>query len=386
MIYPQSCSKLDNYDARCDQKEYYLKVYTILLDGAGLERDELNSDFAVTLFVLFSFMVLIILVNILIAITNDSYEKCLLRSKNLFGRARVMLLAELVSFQNLLYSFKKKRQSNLTICGFNCHISKGGFVFYCLSSVVFCGSVLLEYYFYNYAGKSYANIWFSVTFIVVNLVTLALLMLMLRNKGEMSTSKTKKHNYIMHWDLLNIKSYWQKMMLRLLGGTNQNNASFEANGVDSFDAWRGRLSYLQEEMEKVTRESAEQIKSDVQTLESKINGKFHEDIYSLEKKMKESQIIMKIEALEAQNKFKKEIQESSSKLRKKMQQMDDRLKDTIEQSITRTINGGKLQEDMHNLEMKMDLSQTNLLKEIHKLNSNLKEEMKQMKDRLEARM
>ena len=47
-------------------------------------------------------MVVVVLLNVLIALASDSYEKCLVRSQHLFGRARVMLIAELVSFQNLL--------------------------------------------------------------------------------------------------------------------------------------------------------------------------------------------------------------------------------------------------------------------------------------------
>ena len=52
--------------------------------------------------VVYSFMVVVVLLNVLIALASDSYEKCLVRSQYLFGRARVMLIAELVSFQNLL--------------------------------------------------------------------------------------------------------------------------------------------------------------------------------------------------------------------------------------------------------------------------------------------
>lgn len=87
----------------CGSAEYYLQTFTILLGDFGtFERDTFSTVFSVILIVVFSFMVVIVLLNVLIAIVSDSYEKCLIRSQSLFGRARVMLIAELVSFQNLL--------------------------------------------------------------------------------------------------------------------------------------------------------------------------------------------------------------------------------------------------------------------------------------------
>ena len=290
-------------------------MYSILLGDWGLfDRDEFNSAFAVTLFVLFSFMVVVILLNVLIAIVSDSYEKCLLRSKNLFGRARVMLLAELVSFQNLLYASDKKPESNLAICGFDCHVSKGGFIFFCLSGFVICIWVVFEYSFYK-SGELYGDLKFSIGSIFVNVFILTVLLLILKNTGEIGTSRKKKDNNIFHWDILNINSMWRLMMLRFLG-TNHDESPFQENGSGSFDDWRGRVYYLQGEMEKVTREASERTRLDIQTLESKINSKLKEDIHSLEIQMEKSQ----------------------TDLRKEIQHMEGRLQATIEQSIKRMLH------------------------------------------------
>ncbi|KAL3903903.1 MAG: hypothetical protein SGARI_005170 [Bacillariaceae sp.] len=74
----------------------------MLGDFGNTEREAFTTGFSVILLVVYSFLVTVILLNVLIAIASDSYEKCLLKSRKLFGRARVMLVAELVSFQSLL--------------------------------------------------------------------------------------------------------------------------------------------------------------------------------------------------------------------------------------------------------------------------------------------
>ena len=104
--------------------------------------------------VLFTFMVVIVLLNVLIAIVSDSYEKCLLRSEYLFGRARVMLLAELVSFQNLLQPKQglvntEKTKTNDRCCTYTSFSAwrnrdKKSLIFFALSSCIIVMLVLAE--------------------------------------------------------------------------------------------------------------------------------------------------------------------------------------------------------------------------------------------------
>ena len=103
LMAPPTCATGELSGRQCQQSEYLLRVYTILLGDFGLfTRDDFASGFSVLLVVIYSFLVTVVLLNVLIAIASDSYEKCLLKSQKLFGRARVMLIAELASFQSLL--------------------------------------------------------------------------------------------------------------------------------------------------------------------------------------------------------------------------------------------------------------------------------------------
>lgn len=103
LMAPPTCATGELAGRQCQQSEYLLSVYSILLGDFGIfTRDDFKTGFSVFLVVFYSFLVTVVLLNVLIAIASDSYEKCLLKSQKLFGRARVMLIAELASFQSLL--------------------------------------------------------------------------------------------------------------------------------------------------------------------------------------------------------------------------------------------------------------------------------------------
>ena len=113
ILAPPSCATKDNSGLQCQQTEYLLGVYSILLGDFGIfSREDFATGFSVFLVVLYTFLVTVVLLNVLIAIASDSYEKCLIKSQKLFGRARVMLIAELASFQSLL---RRRDQDTATL-------------------------------------------------------------------------------------------------------------------------------------------------------------------------------------------------------------------------------------------------------------------------------
>jgi hypothetical protein len=103
LIAPSECASSGSEASECNQSDYLLNSYIMLLgDFGNFERESFTTGFSVFLLVAYSFLVTVILMNVLIAIASDSYEKCLLKSQKLFGRARVYFLAKLASFQSLL--------------------------------------------------------------------------------------------------------------------------------------------------------------------------------------------------------------------------------------------------------------------------------------------
>lgn len=237
LLLPSSCAAdvTASSDTSCSQAEYYLKVYTVLLGDFGtFEREDFNTLFAVLLIVFFSFMVVVVLLNVLIAIVSDSYEKCLVRSQCLFGRARVMLVAELVSFQNLLrmksdsatFSIRKVlgqwRADGIWTNG----LSHGSTCFFLLSLIVVIAWVIGEvvgHFIFNREGLFVA----SLLSVVVNVVLFACIVWFLSN-GKATTTTD---NII------------QRMMRAVLGSSQEDGTNF--------GEWRGRVHYLEREMWRI---------------------------------------------------------------------------------------------------------------------------------------
>jgi Ion transport protein len=68
-----------------DQSDYYLRMYALLLGNFELD-DYKDTKGMTAIFIVFTLIGVIILLNVLIAIISDSYEKAKIRSLLLFGR------------------------------------------------------------------------------------------------------------------------------------------------------------------------------------------------------------------------------------------------------------------------------------------------------------
>jgi len=78
--------------------EGYLKAYTMML--GDLDSDALRTHPLIAiLFVIYTFGVTVVLLNILIAIVSDSYQNSFSTSKMMLGKARVMFVSELLSIK-----------------------------------------------------------------------------------------------------------------------------------------------------------------------------------------------------------------------------------------------------------------------------------------------
>ena len=292
LLPPECANEISDSSSVCKPSEYYLSVYSILLGDYGqFDREDFHTPFSVFLIVLFSFMVVIVLLNVLIAIVSDSYEKCLIRSQFLFGRARVMILAELISFQNLLR--KDNRQIKYEDSDRNTFRklwmrqrsrgwSKGSLIFFALSTLTLLIWFVGEMVGFA-AGEDHGTITFSLGSILVNVGVLVLMLTFLSQgtsglTGVSSSSNSKSGS--------NCASCWyrnsiQSCMVRLLG--TSEGLSFDQDS-DS-DMWRGRAVYIQREMTRITSESKTQIKAETKNLESQL----YSEMETLERRVMESE-------------------------------------------------------------------------------------------------
>jgi hypothetical protein len=265
LMVPDTCINKDVASRDCDQSEYYLKVYAVLLGEFGtFRRDSLSSAFTVVLLIIYSFMVVLILLNILIAVASDSYEKCLVRSQNLFGRARVMMIAELVLFQNLLRGREGGKVSctSLHKLGFPEKFlsspQTGSAVFFMFSTAAFMTWTTAEVVT-SIAGTQYANLYFTLGSILVNGV-LYLGMLVYLSLAASDRYGDRKEQTASD-------GLFQRMMLRLLGSSCRSD-----NDDDLDENWRGRLVYLKDEMARLADSASAQAHEQVKALQRSFIG------------------------------------------------------------------------------------------------------------------
>jgi hypothetical protein len=273
MLLPAACATdADAHEnPQCSQAEYYLRVYTILGDLGDFDqfnRDQFNTAFSVFLVVLFSFLVVIILLNVLIAIVSDSYEKCLVRSHCLFGRARVLLIAELVSFQNLLRKHSDTHQEEADKSRWwqrylwNRGWSNSSATFFVLSALVMLLWLIGETAGY-FAGERYGNFVFSLLSVLVNvLLFVAIVTFLSRGAAGMDKGGNSEKASSSRW-----YGYVQRAMSRVLG-SSQGTSSFVKNGET--DEWRGRLNYLQQEMERISEKTNSNVVDQIKQVEQHV--------------------------------------------------------------------------------------------------------------------
>jgi hypothetical protein len=309
LIIPPSCSSGETDVQQCSQSEYYLKVYAILLGDFGtFEREDFDSVFSVFLVVVYSFMVVLVLLNVLIAVASDSYEKCLLRSQSLFGRARVTMIAELVSFQNLLRRnalpttdvvsptapiYKTWWSSDSWAHGW----SRGSAVFFSLSSLVVFIWVIGEMAGYL-SGPRHGNIFLSMGSVLINVALFIGIMLFL-STGAADTGSRKnvfngEDNENGRLQLFGqcYNGFLKHAMRYLLGSSNEK----EDNSSVS-DDWSGRLVFLQREMGRIseaTKEDSKQTSKVLETAITQTEERLRSEVTSLEKGLAELRLELRV--------------------------------------------------------------------------------------------
>jgi hypothetical protein len=285
LLAPASCADGGGSDKQCSQSEYLLRTYQVLLGDFGdFDRDDFTTVFSVFLIVFYSFMVVVVLLNVLIAIASDSYEKCLVRSHNLFGRARVMLIAELVSFQSLLRQIdgQEAHAPNTHIYSKwwsktpwgNNSWSRGSVLFFTLSLLVVAGWVIGELVGYA-KGEKHSDVLFSLLSIIVNVSLFILIMFFLASgaagiskKKEDSEDKNKEKGAFRRWVTDWNNGCIQRSMLRLLGASRDITQDGPFHTGDATEDWSGRVHYIQREMTRHAEESAVHAQEQSKAMES----------------------------------------------------------------------------------------------------------------------
>jgi hypothetical protein len=332
LIVPPSCSSRETEVQECSQSEYYLKVYAILLGDFGLfERENFDSVFSVFLVVVYSFMVVLVLVNVLIAVASDSYEKCLLRSQSLFGRARVTMIAELVSFQNLL---RRNALPNTSVVSPTAPIdktwwsgdswargwSRGSAVFFSLSSLVVFIWVIGEMVGYL-SGAHHGNVFLSMGSVLINVALFIGIMLFLSTGAADIVSRKNGLNgedddENGRFQLIGqcYAGFLKHALKFLLVSSNEKEDNSSIG-----DDWSGRLVFLQREMNRTSEATKEDSKQTSKVLENAITQteeRLRSEVTSLEKGVAELRLELRVALQTAKERKTQEdeLQQTMSKV------------------------------------------------------------------------
>lgn len=189
MLVQDNCHNVSQNLLDCEPREYYLRVYSILLGDWGLfDRDEDFHDkqHALIVFGGFTFFIAIVLLSVLIAIIGDSYTRCIQISKRVLGRSRVCLLTEFDAFKrartqlknhHLLENVKLLREMQINWKTFKIMLGTYGLLilYWTCAEVIGLG-------FAHSHQNIFARIGIAVSMIITNAATFILFIVMLSPK------------------------------------------------------------------------------------------------------------------------------------------------------------------------------------------------------------
>lgn len=283
---------------QCRQTEYLLQVYIMMLgDFGNTEREAFKTGFSVFLLVLYSFLVTVIMLNVLIAIASDSYEKCLLNSRKLFGRARVMLIAELVSFQSLLckrdLQGDTKEEKEPIENGIYSYWwtsgswswthkwSRGSILFFGLSMFVTIVWTVAELVGFA-KGDKYVSVVRSLSSVFINIALYITIILFLDRNSQ--SEKSERHGK--EWT-----NSLQRLVLRVLGASKHGKSDQMRKRRKGNEEWHGRVQFLQCEMDRIAERQTDLVNEqsdNFQQIMKQSEKRMRSQMHALEERSRET--------------------------------------------------------------------------------------------------
>ena len=204
-----------------------------------------------------------------------------MRSNKLFGRARVLMIAELVAFQNLL-SFHDSTEHDDSWWNRRFAWAKGrsrsSVTFFALSLLVTTLWTIGEV-FGSLLGPNFGNLFMSLGSVVVNVSLLCGVIFFLSDGSSDQKDQYYRSRYL-DW----YSRYFQSTMVRMLGSSS---SKIHFSGMEVL--WQGRLHYLRNEMVRISDDSEEKWRAELDSLKNLLDVRES----NLQKELGEMQIALK---------------------------------------------------------------------------------------------
>lgn len=268
----------------------YLRMYAVLVGDFEVD-DYRTTPFIAVLFILFTLLGVIILLNVLIAIVGDSYEKSRVRSAYLFGRARVGFAAEHAALESFLMQPKNRVHLSdlssfghiaelLLLCG---RIGRWSILLSLVATAVVVDMFLVNTIILSFrqAEQQYkpqnVGVLLFVIFILALILNFAILDIFryLFRGCACSKSFGRTRNVAEGESLRQRITQWLSSMLnRCLGFISRKlfgiDLKQEDDEVDTTSEWEGRLGYIETQTSRIVRESERRINQKVKESEKRI--------------------------------------------------------------------------------------------------------------------
>jgi hypothetical protein len=256
----------------------YLRVYELLLGGFELDNYKETPGMTV-IFFLFTVAGVLILLNILIAVVDDSYERAKISGSRIFGRARVVFVAQ----NEALEAFLRPGSSPLN--GVDTDSPRKVFiraVYVCrwlvlltLISTALSAEVFL-------VGRAIVLLkeqdkWFIVVVSILMAVVLtASLWSLILYLFEGVVNQLAPPPIVRGFELCKkYSSYVVRMAVGLIFDIQTNDESIvpSDDDKDGEEEWHGRVNYLVRAMEKALLGAKKEVLSELQALEKRLDEK-----------------------------------------------------------------------------------------------------------------
>eukprot|EP00978_Attheya_sp_CCMP212_P019285 scaffold53842_cov84-Attheya_sp.AAC.1 len=269
----------------CDSSaSSYLRMYALLL--GDFELNDYKDTTAMTiLFIVFTLFGVVILLNMLIAVVSDSYERAKISSLLLFGRARVGFVAQNEALEGFLkpkggmveHIVSERDTSVHGALALGTRIGRWC-IFIALITTAFAAEVFLVSQSIYLIQKKDINAMTVVLWILCLILTLALWVMVNYAFKEMIRSFTSPNGFRLYQNFNWYPLRVVKAMGRRIFGiskslpVNQGDAE-EVGGAD--EEWTGRLSYMEKSFKNSLEDTKAELIDEIIALEKRLYE--HED-------------------------------------------------------------------------------------------------------------
>jgi hypothetical protein len=255
----------------------YLRVYALLLGDFELDDYKETSGMTV-LFIIFTLLGVVILLNVLIAVISDSYEKATISSLLLFGRARVAFVAQNQALESFLRPGVDRtidvRTMNRSGRYWNTASRIGRWLV--LLSLIVTAMDTEVYLVVRATNLLLEKDAFAVTAVIVVLCILltGALWIVVGFSIENLIRDFAPESVVRCFNSVDsCTALYVGIIGSRLFGLQDNvrvPTTLNGNGVETSEEWTGRLMYLEKAMQKIVANSQDQITSEIRALEKRM--------------------------------------------------------------------------------------------------------------------